>query len=481
MISYIKGRIALEDTPATGWFYIATSIFIFLPLAWFSKENGALLLIFLFILELVFFQFRIMNKYHRLALYLFHTFFILLPVLLTLVYIIQHADMFQAGYGNRHFSMAERLLTEPRVLWLYIQMILLPAPSLFGLFQDDIAVSTSFTEPITTIFAITGLAGLLVIALTVIKRAPILAFGLLFFLAGHLMESTFIPLELAYEHRNYLPSIGLLLLLFYYLGYGVAPEKYMKARFSVMAILILLFAFQTHLRARTWSDNARLYLTEVQHHPKSPRANYEAGKVFGQRLEQGTGDPEINYRAALDYFNRVTSLRKNTTSGLFGNILASIDSKQEIQAKWINELEYRLGSKPLEQVNLLWLDKLTDCIGQGVCREEDLQISRLLLAAISNPHANNVNIAVLFAIQAKYMYQVEGDIDKTLEMARKAVSLMPSNLYYRLNLARYLIWAGKQNRAKNALGVATKIDIYNQHATEISELMKNIENKNPDK
>ena len=471
MLCYMKGRVMLGAAPGKAWLLIISSLIIFLPMAWFSKENGALLPLFLFILELTLFQFASPQKRNRYGLYLFYILFLLLPSVIVLIYIIEHADMFHAAYENRrHFDMIERLLTEPRVLWLYIQMILLPSPSLFGLFHDDISVSTSITEPITTIFAIIGLTGLLVLALAVVKRLPVLSFGLLFFLTGHLLESSFIPLELAFEHRNYLPSIGLLLPLFYYLGYGFAPDKYMRTRLAVITVFILLLALQTHLRAWTWSDNIRLYLTEVQYHPQSARANYEAGRVFGQRLERGQGDTEINYRTALEHFNRVTSLRENTTSGLFGSILASIDGDKKIQPVWIKELEHRLGSQPLEQVNLLWLDRLTDCVSQAECRKEDVLIPRLLYSAIHNQYANSTNKAMLYSIQAKYAYQVEGDKDKTLIMARKAVSLIPSNLYYHLNLVKYLIWAGSLIEAKNSLKTAKKIDTNNQHTAEIATL-----------
>ena len=217
MISYIKGRLILEASSSRGWLLIASSIFVFLPLAWFNKENGAILPLFLFILELTIFRFVTSQKKQKNGLYLFYILFLLIPALLALIYILQHAGQFHNGYVNRHFSLAERLLTEPRVIWIYIRMILLPTPSVFGLFHDDIAVSTSFTDPIVTIPALAGLAGLFTFAVYSIKRMPILAFGLLFFFAGHLMESTFIPLELAFEHRNYLPSIGLLLPVFYYL------------------------------------------------------------------------------------------------------------------------------------------------------------------------------------------------------------------------------------------------------------------------
>ena len=39
------------------------------------------------------------------------------------------------------------------------------------------------------------------------RRYPLLLLALLFFLVGHSMESTVIPLEMVYEHRNYLPGM----------------------------------------------------------------------------------------------------------------------------------------------------------------------------------------------------------------------------------------------------------------------------------
>ena len=477
MITYISGRTLLDDAPYKGWILIYSSIFIFLPLAWFSKENGALLPLFLLTIELTLLRFSTQKKSQQAGLFLFYVAFVLLPVVFALTYIFQHTDQLLASYDNRHFNLLERLLTEPRVMWLYIQMIILPVPSLFGLFHDDIAISASLTDPLITSLALIGLIALFVVGLAGIKRAPILSFGLLFFFTGHLMESTFIPLELAFEHRNYLPSIGLLLLLFYYLLNAGDAVRHRKSRYIFILLIIIIFAFQTHLRAWTWSDNLRLYLTEVQYHPKSPRANYEAGKIYGQRLERGQGDPEKNYIAALEHFNRVTSLRKNTTSGLFGIIVSSIDYNQKIQPEWINELTHRLESRPLEQVNLLWLDKLTDCVSQRRCRKEDIQIPRLVNAAMDNQHANRTNKAMLSAILAKYMYQVEKDKYSTIILARKSVSFLPSNMYYRINLAKYLIWARKPVEAREVLLSTKKIDVYNQYATEIARLLNQLEHK----
>ena len=50
-----------------------------------------------------------------------------------------------------------------------------------------------------------------IIAFLIKNRFSLLAVAILFYLAAHLMESTFIGLELYFEHRNYLAALFLLL------------------------------------------------------------------------------------------------------------------------------------------------------------------------------------------------------------------------------------------------------------------------------
>lgn len=472
ILSYACGRLSLDSSPLKSWLLISASIVVFLPLAWFSKENGALLPLFLFVLELSIFRFSTADKHSKKWLYVFFTFFLLIPTILGLFYLVQHYGFFQRGYANRHFSLTERLLTEPRVIWLYIRMILLPAPNLYSLFLDDIVVSQSLLEPVATTFAIVGLTGLLALALFSVRRIPILGFGLLFFFSGHLMESTVIPLELAFEHRNYLPSLGLLIPVFYAIGFAGQPGSYQKSRLVFISAIVLLLATYTHIRSWQWSDNVRLYLTEVQYHPDSVRANYEAGKVFGQRLERREGDPQLNYREAIKYFERVTRLQNNSTSGLFGSILASIDTDHPINPEWINELANRFRNQPLEQVSILWLDKLTDCVSGGKCQKNRVRVPYLLNAALSYKGLNHRNKALLYTVLAKYFFTVERNHTKAIKYGKIAISADRTNLYYQLNLAKYQISSGDHSSAIKTLDKMSSLDINNQHAAAISRLRK---------
>ena len=112
------------------------------------------------------------------------------------------------NYGNRLFTPAERLLTEPRVVLFYLSQIFWPAPGRLSLVHD-VEWSRGLLDPWTTLPAVLGIAGLVVLGLSQVRKRPMLSFAVLFFLLNHVIESSLIGLELVYEHRNYLPSLFL--------------------------------------------------------------------------------------------------------------------------------------------------------------------------------------------------------------------------------------------------------------------------------
>ena len=139
--------------------------------------------------------------------------FLYLPAILLISYFVLKFDDALKVYEVRDFTMQERLLTQTRILWDYVSKILLLKLHDFGLFHDDFPLSHTLLQPISTVFAIVGLFGSVIAALIWRKRYPVFAFSVLWFLAGHLMESGHIGLMLYFEHRNYLPAFGILFAL----------------------------------------------------------------------------------------------------------------------------------------------------------------------------------------------------------------------------------------------------------------------------
>src|SRR6185312_5867643 len=105
--------------------------------------------------------------------------------------------------GVRSWSTGQRLLTEPRVLIDYLKLLWLPRPFSTGLFNDQYIASTSWLHPATTLPAMLAVLGLIAGAWIQRVRHPALALAVLFYFAGQVLESSAIPLELYFEHRNY--------------------------------------------------------------------------------------------------------------------------------------------------------------------------------------------------------------------------------------------------------------------------------------
>jgi len=169
------------------------------------------------------------------------------------------------------------------VLWGYLWDLFVPGPGTAGLFRGDLPISRGLFDPWSTFWGWLGLAGLAALAFRVRARAPLFSLGIAFFLAGHLLESTIIPLEPAFEHRNYLPSIFLFLF----------PAKLLLSisrahlRIGMTTALLLMLAVVTGARADLWGKPFQQALAWAQAAPDSPRGQV----LLSQRwLETGNGE-----------------------------------------------------------------------------------------------------------------------------------------------------------------------------------------------
>lgn len=281
MISYVAGRKRLDARPRSGFALILAAVLICMPLAALSKENGFLLPLLLLVIEVFFFGFQGSVRIHRLLAGFFIV-FLAVPVLGTIWVLLFRPAWLLASYVGRPFTLTERLMTEPRVLFYYVRNLLVPNGEGMGVFHDDYVLSTGLLSPASTLYAIIGWAGVvLASALAYRKRWWPLLFGLCFFLAAQLMESTVIPLELVFEYRNYLPSFGIFFAVVMALAY-VLEQRPDLTRLIVpfMAVLPFFYAFGTYQRANVWSSWSSILLSAERTHPRSPRVHIELAGIY---------------------------------------------------------------------------------------------------------------------------------------------------------------------------------------------------------
>src|SRR5579885_1013827 len=268
MLCYWQGRRLQIAGHKGGHPLVVLSYLVFMPLAAFSKENGALLPVYTLLMEIYFLKFNGDRLTRRIVIGSF-VLFLLIPGVTGLWALLAHYHYsLQAAYALRDFDLTQRLLTEQRILLLYMSQILVPTLAKFGLFHDDIPLSTGWLTPPSTLGA--GLVLLLLVwfAWKIRDRLPVVGFGIAFFLAGHLMESTILPLELTFEHRNYLPSYGLLLA-------ACDLVRTMNWAAGVKAAMALaagaLFSFVLYLHVDKWSSYPKMLAYFTRTHPSSPR------------------------------------------------------------------------------------------------------------------------------------------------------------------------------------------------------------------
>jgi hypothetical protein len=136
-----------------------------------------------------------------------------LPVFASLAYLalllLRYDPGRHAGFGVETITPADYILTQLRVHWTYLRLILLP----FGQVVDyDYPASTSFFE-LRTFAAFMGDAALWTAGIIALRKRPAVSFCLLWFLVT-LLPSTLVPVvDVMFEHRAYLPSIGVFVLM----------------------------------------------------------------------------------------------------------------------------------------------------------------------------------------------------------------------------------------------------------------------------
>lgn len=193
------------------------------------------------------------------------------------------------SYGGRPFNCAERLLTESRVVVWYISLLALPLPSRMNL-DHDFLISRSLLSPPTTLLSIILLCLLVATTFKYRHKSPLLTFGVFFFFLNLLIESTVVPLELVFEHRLYLPSVGFflalaggfdLLLSRYHDKFGEFPDY--RPFWVGLVIILSISSILTTLRNNDWQDPSTLYADSLSKSPGKPRAYANYGMALGRQ------------------------------------------------------------------------------------------------------------------------------------------------------------------------------------------------------
>lgn len=352
---------------------------------------------------------------------------------------------FAGAYTIRDFDVMQRLMTESRVVAFYMSEIVWPLQTRMSLHLDGIAISRSLWTPWTTLPSILLVMGLGAAGLFLLMRRRLAGFGLLFFFAGHLMESTFIGLEIAYEHRNYLPSAGLLIAIAALAARLNLPRK---AALTIATAIVLFCIGNLALRAATWSNEETLRASMVQTHPDSSRAHLGYAT---QLLKQSLESPQAGHglqALALQHLRRAASLNPSAFQALQTMAIFLPPESSEYDAAW-NEMYARARyGNGIGRELFNALQEMTQCaVSDPQCPFPAGRIEALFRASLEKPE----RLSWSYRTQTRRLFgtllvRASRKPDEGLELARSVAKANCPEC--RVSYFRNLVAAGKRTEAR---------------------------------
>ncbi len=413
MVCYSAARISLPHNPRRACLFLVLCLFPCGLLSVFSKENGALLLLLIVICEQTFFR-------NRPSTYLFRIWYragVLFPLFIVFAYLIYSYPDDLAVFDIRRFGPIERLLTETRILVTYLWEIFLPNMNGNGLFHDDVVISRSLLSPITTLLSSIVLLIIFASSWYLRKRQPVYSFAVFWFFGLHLVESTVLPLELYFEHRNYFPMIGPVFAVSWYVSRLLWQGENDHQKQSLIILVAIVLGFNSWLTWNTsklWGDTLGLHVTWAEESPNSIRAQISLAEqlnVLGlpeeamKRLELAHSNYPQEVTVQLQIWNQACAYDLPTSISVAG----IADS---------NDLEY--GLNDVNQQLQVFLENMFT----GMCQYPDFELTERLFVRVSELPMTEGRRASFYALFAD-LYVLHGRLDNALINLTRAFQIRP--------------------------------------------------------
>ena len=466
LLLFCRYRLRWAASGATTGELIAASLWLLIigTAAVLCKENGALLAWLIATVEVTLFCGVWRGQRRRQLVWLGWGVFVLPIVLVMLVWLIS-PETLAGRFSGREFSLEERLLTQGRLLWTYLGWIVLPNIMDMGFFHDDIAISRGLWSPVTTALSLLAWVGAIAVALLLRKRYPVMVFALFFYLVAHSMESSFLPLEMAFEHRNYLPSVGVSILVALALVRFSAGFSRLRLRVVVVSLLGVL-AVLLGIRASIWSDEITLAKFNVVNHPASPRANFFYANALFKRYEQagalGLSEEEQRELAIMSrhYFSRMHEIDERDFAALV--MLYQLDTQYFPgllkENDWLGKMEVLATTRRLQSSDRTALGALVD-FSVGAAGEQGRVRVGYMMDQIIERYPTRTDMVIL---RYKLM-AVQSDADQMRAVLERAAQANPESI----GIYPYLV---QHNGGDNTASTYETIGVWMQHDSTRREL-----------
>ena len=430
ILFYAYGRLAEKTQKGRLWLIASAAAWLF---SLGCKQITAILPIIIFLYEWYFFQDLSKDWFKKSLKYLLAAG--AFGILLFLIYTgFNPWEKIQSlhDYARNEFTISQRILTQFRVVIYYISLILFPLPSRLNL-DYDFVLSQSLINPISTLFSIVAIIGIIAFALYLAQKHRLISFCILWFFGNHLIESSILPLAIIFEHRNYLPSM-MVCFIPVALVYRYIKIDWIKA--GLLGVLVIGLSLWTYQRNNVWEDKVTLWSDVVKKSPNKPRPNFNLGTA----LTEQERDEE-----AIPYYKRALDLNPNLDQPHI-----NLGEALERQGKTDEALEhYRIALKLKPD-----LPEAHNNIGGILAKqgrtEEAIQYYQNALKI--RPHYALANFNLAGALTAM------GNMDEAIKHYYIAIKIKPAYAEAHIKLGDLFLSMGERERSINHYMTALQID-----------------------
>lgn len=444
-VVYLWGRLKLlKGNIRSGVALMAVAPFLFGLLGLLSKENGVLIFPYLAVLELTLLSSPrlddVLIKTRRYVVYV--------PLCVGALAFLVYLPSALQGYDVKPFDLQERLLTQFPVLLTYLAGFALLLPNYLGLFHDDFPLAISLFQPYWVPLSIVLCLALITLATVKRQSWPLFSFAVLWFVVGHALESTVLPLEIYFEHRNYLPLFGPVFALI------VGLQNYMETAAPRVRVALLtgssLFVFvmclQTYQQSYLWGNSLAQAQHSVRQHPNSYRAQANLVQALSD-----SGQHQVAFQQHLHGMNANPPRIEQYARWLeFRCILPNIPLPED------SVLENQASNARQSYAVIGILNNLTFGIVQSRCPNGPTEQLQLVLQKLAENPAFEASKPDLLFLQSLFLARA-GDFGGALPLANQSLSLR-ADVRVALYRVAWLIASGQMEMAKEELQRVEEVD-----------------------
>lgn len=369
LAAYVWGRLLQEQRPRAAFGLMCGGLLAGTALATLAKENGILLVLLALSLE-----YTLLRKAPRLPAVNRNVSRLLVGLsaaLLAYLAIKEFPVVFAQGW--RDFTPWQRFISQPIILLDYVYHLLIPSTASVSPFTHWTTALPNVADPR---FWVSTLAWGIALAMgwRWRTRAPAPWFALVFFLTGHLLESSFVYLELYFAHRNYVPAFA----LYFLIAHTALTQFQGRPRLATLGLACYATAFFSVLFLTTslWGQPRMAAEMWAIYYPNSIRAQHHLANLYAQ---------EGNYAKAAQLLDEIEELANRPGTYQLQPLFFCNQDDFEIKVRVQNAIE-RFPKAPRVSGSSDTLETLANQAMEGKCdRLTKTQIDAMIDSLLSSP------------------------------------------------------------------------------------------------